>query len=166
MSRPAVRLTLPLASHLHDLLSGVADTIGEPAPANPLGLQVCYSGPMLRPVGDVLARRSWADVQVAVYIVTTATGHVLYVGSIDRTRTALPERLRAHFAAQPERHGRWTHIGALLLPSGTPHDDVLLIEGLIGRSLDPIDNGRLPGVPGRDAWRPRAAVVEVPALAV
>jgi hypothetical protein len=151
-----VRLTLPRAAHLHDLLDGRGLGLGHPAVDNPVGLQVLHSGPSLQPIPRVITQQIWSGERAGVYIITTGEGDVLYVGSIHRTTSALAGRLSEHFRHRPQRHGRWTHVALLGLPQHTGRIDVRWCEGVVGRSLDPIENERLPAVPGRPSWSPRA----------
>ncbi|GAA1215442.1 hypothetical protein GCM10009665_01580 [Kitasatospora nipponensis] len=153
--RPPVRLTRDVADHL-DALMGI-EAPGDDRAV--VGVVRGWSQPLIVPVSEVLGGSCWSDVRTGVYVPCGDGAVANYVGSVRRATAALAARLREHFREVPDRRERWTHVALVRLPDRLSTEAVLRCEGRAGRALDPLDNIRLPAVPGRPAWvpRPRAA---------
>ncbi|MFJ1756520.1 hypothetical protein [Kitasatospora sp. NPDC088134] len=147
MSRRPVVLTADIADHLDQLMRAESATGG---------VERGWLLPMVVPITEVLDGRRWANVRTGVYVPCDHDFTVRYVGSIHRTDPALATRLREHFAKHPEREGTWTRMALIALPNALTTAALRRCEGRAGRALDPLDNTRLPAVPGRPAWTPRA----------
>ncbi|GGL85214.1 hypothetical protein GCM10010840_23900 [Deinococcus aerolatus] len=78
----------------------------------------------------------------AVYIVESLGGRVAYVGS---TRVTTAKRLRQHMRRW-KRATRWVRVWVLPVAEHVPEHELRRAEGIVGRSLHPRDNRRLPAV--------------------
>jgi len=85
------------------------------------------------------------DVSTAVYVAFDADGRVRYVGSIARAKPGLVDRFREHLASRRQAQW-WTYIWVIELLPDTPIATVRWLEGVVGRTLEPTDNRRLPVV--------------------
>jgi hypothetical protein len=83
------------------------------------------------------------DVAKAVYIAFSCDGVVRYVGSVARSGPALRSRFRDHLTNRVDSR-YWTHLWVVEFKSDTPVSVVRCLEGIIGRTLNPTDNHRLP----------------------
>ncbi|MFJ6385886.1 hypothetical protein ACIQI7_38520 [Kitasatospora sp. NPDC092039] len=148
--RRPVELTLDIADHL-DALMHLESAAS--------GIVRGITRPLIVPIAEVTRNGRWSNVRTGVYLPCTAERVVRYVGSVHRTGPAIAARLREHFGEHPERETTWTHLALITMPTSTTPAALRRCEGRAGRALDPLDNVRLPAVPGQPAWipRPRAA---------
>ncbi|MET7685760.1 hypothetical protein [Streptomyces sp. NPDC005423] len=150
IARQPVELTSDIADHL-DALMRLDSASG--------GVVRGVAIPLIVPTTEVTSNGYWSNVRTGIYLPCTAARTVRYVGSVHRTGPAIAARLREHFTEHPEREATWTHLALITLPTTVTLAALRRCEGRAGRALDPLDNTRLPAVPGRPAWipRPRAA---------
>ena len=97
-----------------------------------------------RPVPERAGAEHGCSAQKAIYIVCDYAGAVVYVGSTSRSSYATARRLSEHFKG-PRCDG-WSTVWTVPLKEETPIEQVLRIEGLIGRYLRPRENRRLPSL--------------------
>ncbi|RPK58909.1 MULTISPECIES: hypothetical protein [unclassified Streptomyces] len=145
-ARMPVELTSDIADHL-DVLMRLDSATG--------GIVRGIANPLIVPTTEVTNNSRWATVRTGIYLPCTATRTVRYVGSVHRAGPAIAARLREHFAKLREREATWTHLALITLPTTITLAALRRCEGRAGRALDPLDNTRLPAVPGRPAWIPR-----------
>ncbi|MGW7459990.1 hypothetical protein [Streptomyces sp. NPDC054797] len=146
VARRPVELTSDIADHL-DALMRIESATGS--------IVRGVANPLIVPITDVTHHGLWSSVRAGIYLPCTAARLVLYVGSVHRTGPAIAARLREHFTEHPERKASWKHLALIPLPTSITQAALRRCEGRAGRALDPLDNTRLPAVPGRPAWIPR-----------
>lgn len=151
-----MRFDAGLADHVDRLMSIEVPGLCDLDRPSPYGVVRGWSLPRLVPMVQVLNRKHWAQVRTGVYAALNDDALVTYVGSVRRQEAALAPRMRHHFRIDPRRCETWTQLALIELPDSLEAKAVLRCEGRVGRALDPLDNERLPAVPGRRPWVPRA----------
>jgi hypothetical protein len=102
---------------------------------------------------DVTTGQAWSCVKTAIYVVCDPHRIVRYVGSVAGDDQTLAARIRHHVRTR-DGAPSWTQLTILPLYTATPQRLVRQGEGLVGRVLDPLDNEKLPAVPGMPSWTP------------
>lgn len=102
---------------------------------------------------DVTTGQAWPWVKTAIYVVCDPHRIVRYVGSVARNDQTVTARIRDHVRTR-DGAPNWTQLTILPLRDGTQQRLVRQAEGLVGRVLNPLDNDKLPAVPGMTSWIP------------
>jgi hypothetical protein len=96
---------------------------------------------------NLLAEPHYPRVRKAVYVAVDRDGHVAYVGRVCRPGdlAAVGSRIREHVRTVA-KEAVWAQLYVIPLANDTPPEAVALVEGLVGRRLQPYQSRRLPNV--------------------